>query len=69
MPRVIQDNRANWVDDHVDALVAEFAPEDDTLVIVTEEDDADGDDDDGAHDSAGGVDGDDEDCTRGRASS
>ena len=40
VPTVIQDNLARWVDDHVDAMVEEFAPEDDTVVIVDREDGA-----------------------------
>ena len=36
VPMVIQDNLANWVDDYVDALVAEFAPEDDVVVIAAD---------------------------------
>ena len=41
---VVQDNLAGWVDDHVDALVAEFTPEENTVMIAAEEVGADGDD-------------------------
>ena len=44
MPPVVQDNLAGWVDDHMDALVAEFAPEDDTVMIAAREVGADGHD-------------------------
>ena len=61
VPRVIQDNLANWVDDHVDALLAEFAPEDDAIMVATGEVEADDADEDHASDSSGGVDEDGED--------
>ena len=54
MPRVIRDNLLDWVDDHVDALVAEFAPEDDAAVVVVRGGGADDDDEDDASDSSGG---------------
>jgi hypothetical protein len=68
VPRVTQGNLAEWVDVHVDDLVAEFAPEDDTAVIATEEGDADDDDEDDASDSAGGADEGGEDGAEGSAS-
>ena len=53
VPSVIQDNLAGWVDDHVDALVAEFALEDDAVVIAAEEAGAGGgDEEDGRHDTS-----------------
>ena len=53
VPGVIQGNLANWVDDHVDALVAEFVVADDAVVIAAEGGDADDDDEDDASDSSG----------------
>ena len=47
VPPVVQDNLARWVY-HVDALVAKFAPEDNTVVIVAGEVSADGDDEEDA---------------------
>ena len=44
VPPVVQDNLAGWVDDHVDALVAEFAPKADTVMIAAKEVGVDGDD-------------------------
>ena len=63
MPEVIQDNLAGCMDDHVDALVSDFAPEDVVVFITAEEDSAGGDDKEDDHDSAGGADRDDEDNT------
>ena len=60
MPPVIQDNLAGWIDDHVDALVAEFAPEDDMVVIAAEEVGAEGDDEEDSSVDASGTDGGDE---------
>ena len=55
MPIVTQGDLPNWVSDHVDDLVTEFAPEDSVVVLVAEEGGVDGDDeDDGADDSAFG---------------
>ena len=68
VPEVIQDNLAGWVDDHVDALVAEFAPEDDAVVFAAEEGDADDDDEGDTSDGAGGMDEDGEDGTEGSGS-
>ena len=67
VPRVIQDNLTDWVDDHVDALVAEFAPEDDAIVIAVGEGDADDANEDDASDSSGGMDEDNEDGAEGSA--
>ena len=67
VPKVIQDNLENWVDDHVDTLVVEFAPEDDVVVIAAEEGGADDDEDD-ASDSAGSTDEGDEDGVEGSTS-
>ena len=54
---------AGRVDDHVDALVAEFAPEDDTVVIAVEEDGTgSANEEDGRHD-ASSTDGGDEEGT------
>ena len=60
VPSVIQDNLAGWVDDHVDALVAEFAPKDDMVVIATEGDGAAGDDEEDDRHDASTTDGGDE---------
>ena len=61
MPLVVQDNLTGWVDDHVDALVEEFAPEDDMVVIVAGEDDASSDDEeDDRHDTSSADGGDEE---------
>ena len=38
VPGATQEALASWMDDHVDALVREFAPEDDVAVIVVDED-------------------------------
>ena len=51
MPAATQDKLAKWVDGHVDALVKEMTPEDDTTVLVAEEAGAGGDgEEDGSHD-------------------
>ena len=53
VPPVIQDNLAGWLDDHVDALVVEFALEDDMVVIAAEEAGVGGnDEEDGRHDAS-----------------
>ena len=50
VPAATQDKLAKWVDGHVDALVKEMTPEDDTTVLVAEEAGAGGDDkEDGSH--------------------
>ena len=54
LPPVVQDNLDGWVDDHMDALVAEFALEDDMVMIAVEEAGADGDaEGDGGLDASG----------------
>src|SRR5215216_5612997 len=53
VPGVIHGNLAGWVDEHVNALVAEFAVVDDTVVIVAGGGDADDDDEDDASDNSG----------------
>ena len=60
VPPVVQDNLAGWVDDHMDALVAEFTPEDDTVVIAVGEVGADGDDEEDGSLDTSSVDGGDE---------
>ena len=61
VPLVIQNNLTGWVDDHVYALVAEFAPEDNTVVIAAEEDGGGSDDEeDGRHDASSADGGDEE---------
>ena len=57
VPPVVQDNLAGWVDDHVDALVAEFAPEDDTVVIAAGGVGVDGDDEEDDSFDASSMDG------------
>ena len=69
MPRVIRDNLSGWVDDHVDALVAEFAPEDDAAVIMADEEGTDDDDKDDTSGRVGTMDEGDEDGAGGSASS
>ena len=65
-PVATQDRLARWVDDHVDALVEEFAPEDDTVMLAAGaggtgcEDEQDDRNDTG---SASGADGGDEEGT------
>ena len=44
VPAATQDKLAKWVDGHVDALVKELTPEDDTAVLAAEEAGAGGDD-------------------------
>ena len=66
VPAATQDRLARWVDDHVDALVEEFAPEDDTVVLAVGVDGIGGDDEGNGRDdtgSAGGADGGDEEGT------
>ena len=60
VPPVVQDNLAGWVDDHMDALVAEFTPEENTVMIAAEEVGADGDDEEEDSLDASNVDGGDE---------
>ena len=60
VPSVVQDNLAGWVDDHMDALVAEFTPEENTVMIAAEEVGADGDDEEDGGLDASGADGGDE---------
>ena len=53
VPAATQDKLAKWVDGHVDALVKELTPEDDTAVLAAEEPGAGGDDEeDGRHDTS-----------------
>nr|XP_020160305.1 uncharacterized protein LOC109745593 [Aegilops tauschii subsp. strangulata] len=68
VPGVIQGNLAGWVDDHVDDLVAEFAPEDGAVVIAAKGGGVGDDDQDNASSSASGADDDDEDDAGGSAS-
>ena len=44
MPAATQDKLAKWVDGHVDALVKELTPEDDTAVLAAKGAGAGGDD-------------------------
>ena len=53
MPAAIEDKLAKWVDGHVNALVKELTPEDDTAVLTAEEAGAGGDDkEDGSDDTS-----------------
>ena len=53
VPGIIQDILAGWVDDHVDDLVAEFAPEDDAVVIAADGGSVEDDDEDDVGSTSG----------------
>ena len=60
VPAVTQDRLARWVDDHVDALVEVFSPEDDKVVLAAGAGGIGGDDEENGRDdssSASGADG------------
>ena len=57
-----QDKLAKWVDDHVDALVKELAPEDDTAVLMPGADTGSADEEDGCRGSGSAGGGDEEDA-------
>ena len=60
VPAATQDKLAKWVDGHVDALVKELTPEDDTAVLAAKGAGAGGDDEEGGSFSTSSVDGSDE---------
>ena len=63
VPAATQDKLANWVDGHVDALVKELTPEDNTAVLATEEAGAGGDDEEDGSYGTSSADGSDEEGT------
>ena len=57
MPAATQDKLTRWVDDHVDALVKDFASEDDTIVLSAGADDTGDGDGEGGRDDSGSASG------------
>lgn len=60
VPAATQDKLAKWVDGHVDALVTELTPEDDTAVLAAKGADTGGDDEEDSSYSTSSADGSDE---------